>query len=101
MNRPSDHGRDGDEVDLTVDGTPLRVPASRTVAAVLMMEQHRRSWRRTHDGAEDRGLFCGIGVCFDCLATVDGRRSLRTCMVEVSDGMVVQTSTPNQEENRE
>ena len=31
------------------------------------------SWRTTRVGGRPRGLFCGIGVCFDCLITVDGR----------------------------
>ncbi|MGA4900742.1 2Fe-2S iron-sulfur cluster-binding protein [Streptomyces griseoincarnatus] len=31
------------------------------------------SWRTTRDGGRPRGVFCGIGVCFDCLVTVNGR----------------------------
>ncbi|MGW2362580.1 2Fe-2S iron-sulfur cluster-binding protein, partial [Streptomyces phaeofaciens] len=29
------------------------------------------------DGERPRGVFCGIGVCFDCLVTVDGRPNQR------------------------
>ena len=28
-----------------------------------------------------RGVFCGIGVCFDCLVTVNGRPNQRACLV--------------------
>ncbi|WP_394213815.1 (2Fe-2S)-binding protein [Brachybacterium vulturis] len=88
MSTPSDPA-----VRLTVDGTPLTVPAHRTVAAALMLEGEDAGWRTTRRTGEQRGLFCGIGVCFDCLATVDGRRGQRTCLVEVADGMDVRTGT--------
>ena len=80
-----------DTVRLTVDGRPLVVPAHRTVAAALQLEGERSGWRTTRRAGEPRGLFCGIGVCYDCLAAVDGRRGLRTCLVEVADGMDVRT----------
>lgn len=80
-----------DTVQITVGGTPLRVPAHRTVAAALMLEGEEAGWRTTRIAAERRGMFCGIGVCYDCLATVDDRPGLRTCLVEVADGMVVST----------
>ena len=38
---------------------------------------------------EARGLFCGMGVCFECLVTVDGRPGQRACMTKVGDGMQV------------
>jgi hypothetical protein len=44
--------------------------------------------RRTPGGAP-RGVFCGMGVCFDCLAVVDGTPNTRTCMTWVRDGMDV------------
>lgn len=78
-------------VSITVDGTPLTVPAARTVAAALMLEQERMAWRSTRRSGSARGLFCGIGVCHDCLATIDGRASQRTCLVEVADGMEIST----------
>lgn len=78
-------------VRITVDGTALTVPAARTVAAALLLEQKRRAWRSTARSGSARGLFCGIGVCHDCLATIDGRTSQRTCLVEVADGMEIST----------
>ena len=39
-----------------------------------------RSWRTTRFGGRPRGLFCGIGVCFDCLVEVDGRPDQRACL---------------------
>jgi hypothetical protein len=48
-----------------------------------------RAWRTTRRQERPRGLFCGIGVCFDCLLTIDGRPAQRACLVPVRDGMIV------------
>lgn len=50
-----------------------------------------RSWRRTRVAGRPRGLFCGIGICFDCLVVVDGRPNERACLVLAEPGMNVQT----------
>ena len=85
-----------DTVRLVVDGVERRVPARRTVAAALMLEGGEPSWRTTRRRGAPRGAFCGIGVCFDCLATVDGRRGQRTCLVEVAEGMDVRTGADDE-----
>ncbi len=46
---------------------------------------------RTTAGGEPRGVFCGMGVCFDCLVVVDGVPSTRACVTWVRDGMAVAT----------
>jgi hypothetical protein len=48
-----------------------------------------RSWRTTRDAGRPRGLFCGIGVCFDCLVVVDGHPNERACLVPARSGAVV------------
>lgn len=78
-------------VTLTVDGQPVRVPAGRTVAAALMLDAEQLAWRTTRFEGRRRGLFCGIGVCFDCLVCIDEQPALRACLVQVREGMVVQT----------
>ncbi|HJB09125.1 MAG TPA: (2Fe-2S)-binding protein [Candidatus Brachybacterium merdavium] len=90
MNSSSTTGR---SVTITIDGAPLRVPVTRTVAAALLLDQERMAWRSTRRSGSARGLFCGIGVCYDCLATINGRASQRTCLVEVADGMEVSTGS--------
>ena len=44
------------------------------------------AWRRTSTAGAPRGLFCGIGVCFDCIVTVNGDRDVRACMRRAADG---------------
>ena len=47
------------------------------------------SWRTTRVGHRPRGLFCGIGVCYDCVVSVDGSRGERACLVPARDGLRV------------
>lgn len=50
-----------------------------------------RSWRTTRGTGRPRGLFCGIGVCFDCLVTVDGRPNQRACLFTATEDLDVTT----------
>lgn len=75
--------------DILVDGRRVPVVPGQTVGAAMTAAGFR-SWRSTRRGGRPRGLFCGIGVCFDCLVTVNGRTSLRACLVEAQPGDVVE-----------
>jgi aerobic-type carbon monoxide dehydrogenase small subunit (CoxS/CutS family) len=46
---------------------------------------------RTTTVGEPRGVFCGMGVCFDCLVVVDDKPNTRACMTWVKEGMNIQT----------
>lgn len=80
----------GETLLIEVDGQPVEAYAGETVAAVLLAAG-RRSFRHTDKGHVPRGLFCGMGICFDCLVTVDGVPNVRACMTPVQTGMVVET----------
>ncbi|MFE3453608.1 (2Fe-2S)-binding protein [Nonomuraea sp. NPDC059194] len=77
--------------EITVDGRPVPVIPGQSVGAALHAAGIT-SWRTTRHGGRPRGLFCGIGVCFDCLVTVNGRESQRACLVEAMPGDEVTTS---------
>ncbi|MGV9297288.1 MULTISPECIES: (2Fe-2S)-binding protein [Amycolatopsis] len=79
-------------VTLTFDGQPLTASPGQSVGAALT-NAGVRSWRTTRRGGRPRGLFCGIGVCFDCLITVDDVADQRACLVPVRDGMVVRSDS--------
>jgi hypothetical protein len=78
------------EFEISVDGVPVPVVPGQTVGAA-MHGAGIRSWRTTRFGGRPRGLFCGIGVCFDCLVTVNGSPSLRACLTEARPGDLVTT----------
>lgn len=74
----------------TFDGRAMQAFPGETVAAALLAAGVR-TLRRTEKQASPRGLFCGMGVCFDCLVTVDGRPHLRACLTRAEPGMRVET----------
>jgi predicted molibdopterin-dependent oxidoreductase YjgC len=75
--------------DIEVDGRPVPAELGQTIAAALI-GAGIVVFRHTPTGAP-RGIFCGMGVCFDCLVTVDGLAEQRACMTPVQRGMRVQT----------
>jgi hypothetical protein len=82
------------DFSFTFDTEPIECRDGWTVAAALTAAGIR-SWRTTRHQGKPRGLFCGIGVCFDCLVTINGQPSLRACLVPASPGDVVTTQTGN------
>jgi len=74
----------------TLDGAPVDALPGDTIASALYAAGIR-AWRRARPG-DERGLLCGIGLCFDCLVTVDGAANLRACLVAARPGMKVETN---------
>ena len=73
------------EVEFAFDDSPYRAREGQSIAAALI-EHGIVAWRRTRIGDEPRGLFCGIGVCFDCLITLNGESNVRACMTRIEAG---------------
>ena len=82
--------RPAQAVQITVDGTAIEALPGETVAAALAAADVV-AVRQTRSGAA-RGPFCGMGVCFDCLVTVDGRPNQRACLTKVAAGMDVRSA---------
>lgn len=72
------------------DGRPVPFVAGQTVGAALWAEGVR-SWRTTRFEGRPRGLFCGIGVCFDCLVEIDGAADERACVTVASEALQVRS----------
>jgi glycine/D-amino acid oxidase-like deaminating enzyme len=77
-------------VSIRFDGCPVSALPGETVAAALSAAGVL-AYRRTSSGAP-RGLWCGMGACFDCLVTIDGRPNQRACLAKVVPGMVVESA---------
>lgn len=76
-------------VMVTVDGRRIEVSAGISVAAALM-ESGIAVFRHTPVTRAPRAPFCMMGVCFDCLMTIDGLDNQQACQLEVRDGMVIE-----------
>ena len=83
-------GGRGSEITFELDGKPFVAYEGETIAAA-MLASGIRSFRLSPKLHQPRGLFCGIGVCFDCLVTVNGVPNVRSCMTGVEAGMRVDT----------
>jgi predicted molibdopterin-dependent oxidoreductase YjgC len=75
----------GEPFYVTVDGQPVVAYAGETVATVLIAAG-LRPFRRTLLSGEPRALYCGMGVCFDCLVSLNGRLNVRACLTPVRPG---------------
>ncbi|SES46727.1 (2Fe-2S)-binding protein [Actinokineospora terrae] len=78
---------------VTIDGVPSQATPGQTVAGALLAAG-RTSWRTTRVKSRPRGVFCGIGVCFDCLVTVNGVADVRACQRLLVDGDDIRTEGP-------
>jgi hypothetical protein len=75
-------------VMIEIDGVPATADPGESVAAVLLRQPEPWS-RLTPVSYSARAPYCMMGVCFDCLAEVDGVGSVQTCLVQVRDGMKI------------
>ena len=78
-----------DTITLLINGKPTNVPRGTVVATALARAGVTR-FRRSLEG-EPRGPLCGMGVCFECRVTINGRMHCRSCLTLCEPGMEVQT----------
>src|SRR5690349_5829374 len=75
-------------VRIVVDGRTVAAASGDSVAAALLAAGVIVC-RTTPVSAAPRGPYCMMGVCFECLVTIDGSGSRQACLTRVRDGMVV------------
>ena len=74
---------------MSIDGERFAARAGDSVAAA-MLAAGRTTCRTTPVSGAPRAPYCMMGVCFDCLAVVDGVPSVQTCLARVRDGMRIE-----------
>lgn len=83
--RPPAGPERGDPFEFTFQGTVVQAHPGETIGTALLAGGIR-ALRRTRAGDAPRGLFCGIGACFDCLVAVNGVPSRRACLTPARPG---------------
>lgn len=78
-----------ESIMITIDGVALEVPAQETLAAA-MLQSGRLDLRTTVVSGAPRSAYCMMGVCFDCLVTIDDQPNQQACMTVVRPGMRVE-----------
>ncbi len=81
----------GERFEVQVDGRAVGAHRGETIATVLLAAGYR-SFGHADNGAP-RGLYCGMGVCFNCLVTVDGVAGVRACITPAQPGMRIETGS--------
>ena len=77
-----------DEITLTINGRSVQMSAGATVAAAIATAS---TYCRRSVTGEPRTVLCGMGICFECRAEIDGRPHQRSCQIVCSPGMRVTT----------
>ncbi|MFZ0159635.1 MAG: (2Fe-2S)-binding protein, partial [Kineosporiaceae bacterium] len=72
------------------DGHEIPFRPGQSIGAALWVAGER-ALRTTRIASAPRGLFCGIGVCFDCLVVIDGVPDQRACVTPAAAGLEVRT----------
>ena len=76
-------------VAVVIEGKPFAARTTDTVAAALLAAglEHCRT---TPVSGAPRAPYCMMGVCFDCLVTIDGTGNRQACLVRVREGMRIE-----------
>jgi sarcosine oxidase subunit alpha len=78
-----------DFITLRINGQFIAVPLGTSVAAAIM-QAGITTFRRSITG-QPRGPLCGMGICFECRATINGQPHTRTCQLPAQNAMEVRT----------
>jgi D-hydroxyproline dehydrogenase subunit gamma len=86
-------------VEIFVDGTPIEAREGDTVSAALLASG-RDVCRATAVSGAPRLPYCMMGMCFDCLVTIDGVGNRQGCLVPVAAGMQIEIQKGKREIGR-
>ena len=80
----------GKKIDIFVDGKKITAYEGETIASALIAAGIR-TLNYSSKEHHPRSIYCGIGLCYNCIMTVDGVPNIKTCQTIVKDGCIVQT----------
>ncbi len=86
-------------IHISIDGRAVEVRAGDTVATALLAADIA-ACRISAVSETPRGPYCLMGVCFECLVTVDGVGNRQGCLIEVREGMAIETQSRRREAGR-
>ena len=75
-------------IPVEVEGRTVLVPPGASAAAAVLLAG-LSSIRETPVGGSGRAPYCMMGICFDCLAEIDGVPNRQSCMVTARPGMQI------------
>ena len=75
-------------ITILVNGRVVKVESGTVVAAALFAAGQPC---RISVAGEARAPLCGMGICFECRAVIDGIAHRRACQTMCAEGMTVET----------
>lgn len=72
------------------DGVEVPFTPGQTVAGALLAA-NVLTLRSTRVAKRPRGVFCGIGICHDCLVVASGSPNVRACLLPAAESLDVVT----------
>ncbi len=78
-----------EKVKLSVNGEEISAYKGETLLAALIAAGYKKL-KKSPLKEEPRGALCGMGVCFECIVTVNGVPNIRSCMTEVENNMEIE-----------
>ena len=82
-------------IEIEIDGEKISAFRGESVAAVLMVSGTRIFTKPSRYNLS-RTMYCGMGICHQCLVSVDGVRDVRACMTEIYPGIRIETQLPTE-----
>ncbi len=77
-----------ESIVVLVNGQAIDVVSGSTVAVALL---EANAFSRISVSGESRQPLCGMGVCYECRASVNGLLHQRTCQILCQPGMKIVT----------
>ncbi|MHB8917626.1 MAG: (2Fe-2S)-binding protein [Desulfocucumaceae bacterium] len=84
------------EVEFTFNGRQLAGLQGEPIAAALLANG-LRTLRHHEKSGRPRGIYCGIGHCYECRVTVNGVPGMRACLTPLEGGMAITSESPGRE----
>jgi sarcosine oxidase subunit alpha len=78
-----------DRITVEVNGKPVHLAEGSMVSSAIFLAGE--SGFRVSVSGEPRGPLCGMGICFECRVTINGRAHQRACQTLCRPGMQVDT----------
>lgn len=75
-----------------LNGVEVEATENESVGTFLL-KRRQQVLRKTRFNNQPRGMFCGIGVCFDCIVTIDGIANQRACITQLRNGMRIEVTS--------
>ncbi len=80
----------GKKIEIFINGKACAAYEGETVLAALTASGYK-ALRHSRKRKEPRGALCGMGVCYECLVTINQRPNQKACMARVEDRMEILT----------